>query len=445
MTNTIIFATTALTSILLLGTSIVQAADHGDAPLISNDQGADISDMKAIPGWVDNNFKWYGEGKISQSDLLNGIKHLMDNNLMHISDKAAQEVSDLRTENAALKKKLSVDGMVGPNTGSTSGIPSHSPEWTDSNDSDPGVMRPGDEIMIILYPSPGASTQPGDEIMVLLRPSPGSSMQPGDELMILLRPAPGAADNDYSFVGSTNAHTADAAHEKWIDVLSIDMASHRAGAPDSFFDIWIEPEASADDTSRTITFTGLESASETVYDLVNNGETSTTGWEEGVAAFTSKNYGTSSASTTAHELLHSLGMMDNAIEKEIQKIQTELDILEELHDKKSGETTERSGSSTQYEETDFEFIQRHAAKIDAKISSLQAGLDVLNNHLVADSFSFGVEREMKESGEKGGTEDINIGIGELQESIEKQQQTLQMMSNISKSLQETQTATLRIG
>ena len=33
----------------------------------------------------------------------------------------------------------------------------------------------------------------------------------------------------------------------------------------------------------------------------------------------------------------------------------------------------------------------------------------------ADSFSFGVEREMKESGEKGGTADINIGVGELQE------------------------------
>ncbi len=34
---------------------------------------------------------------------------------------------------------------------------------------------------------------------------------------------------------------------------------------------------------------------------------------------------------------------------------------------------------------------------------------------VADSFSFGVERELSESGEKGGTEDINIGVGELQE------------------------------
>lgn len=34
---------------------------------------------------------------------------------------------------------------------------------------------------------------------------------------------------------------------------------------------------------------------------------------------------------------------------------------------------------------------------------------------VAQSFSFGVERGMKESAEKGGTEDINIGVGELQE------------------------------
>lgn len=33
----------------------------------------------------------------------------------------------------------------------------------------------------------------------------------------------------------------------------------------------------------------------------------------------------------------------------------------------------------------------------------------------AGDFSFGIERELLESGEKGGTEDINIGVGELQE------------------------------
>lgn len=43
------------------------------------------------------------------------------------------------------------------------------------------------------------------------------------------------------------------------------------------------------------------------------------------------------------------------------------------------------------------------------------GPDGVDSWFVADSFSFGVEREMKESGEKGGTEDINIGVGELQE------------------------------
>lgn len=36
------------------------------------------------------------------------------------------------------------------------------------------------------------------------------------------------------------------------------------------------------------------------------------------------------------------------------------------------------------------------------------------NWFVADSFSFGVERELSESA-KGGTADINIGVGELQE------------------------------
>ena len=42
-------------------------------------------------------------------------------------------------------------------------------------------------------------------------------------------------------------------------------------------------------------------------------------------------------------------------------------------------------------------------------------VDPYTDCFVADSFSFGVEREMKESGEKSGTEDINIGVGELQE------------------------------
>ncbi len=45
------------------------------------------------------------------------------------------------------------------------------------------------------------------------------------------------------------------------------------------------------------------------------------------------------------------------------------------------------------------------------------------DYFTAESFSFGVERELAESS-KGGTQDINIGIGELQEcSISKSMDT----------------------
>lgn len=47
---------------------------------------------------------------------------------------------------------------------------------------------------------------------------------------------------------------------------------------------------------------------------------------------------------------------------------------------------------------------------DCKLNGFDKG-----EWFVLDSFSFGVEREIKESGEKSGTTDINIGVGELQE------------------------------
>ena len=59
------------------------------------------------------------------------------------------------------------------------------------------------------------------------------------------------------------------------------------------------------------------------------------------------------------------------------------------------------------------------AEIYVKIPNLKGDVTTkgYEGYFEVDSFSFGVEREMKESGEKGGTEDINIGVGELQECI----------------------------
>ena len=67
----------------------------------------------------------------------------------------------------------------------------------------------------------------------------------------------------------------------------------------------------------------------------------------------------------------------------------------------------------------FAISEEANAEIYVKVPNLKGDVTTkgYEGYFEVDSFSFGVEREMKESGEKGGTEDINIGVGELQECI----------------------------
>lgn len=61
---------------------------------------------KAIPDWLKNNFRWYLDGQISQKELLTSIKWLLDNNYMHLSEKSAREVQELRDQVTYLKQVL---------------------------------------------------------------------------------------------------------------------------------------------------------------------------------------------------------------------------------------------------------------------------------------------------------------------------------------------------
>lgn len=72
--------------------------------------------------------------------------------------------------------------------------------------------------------------------------------------------------------------------------------------------------------------------------------------------------------------------------------------------------------------------------------------------LVSATIAQGAEREMKESGEKGGTADINIGVGELQESTvsRKKKKTVDSLSTsvereIKESGEKGGTADMNIG
>ena len=75
---------------------------------------------KAIPDWLKNNFRWYLDGQISQKELLTSIKWLLDNNYMHLSEKSAREVQELRDQVTYLKQVLaelnsSIDSEGGEN------------------------------------------------------------------------------------------------------------------------------------------------------------------------------------------------------------------------------------------------------------------------------------------------------------------------------------------
>ncbi|MEJ2259290.1 MAG: hypothetical protein P8X78_02075, partial [Nitrosopumilaceae archaeon] len=67
-----------------------------------------------------NNFRWYLDGQITQKELLTSIKWLLDNNYMHLSEKSAREVEELRDQVTYLKQVLaelnsSIDSEDGKN------------------------------------------------------------------------------------------------------------------------------------------------------------------------------------------------------------------------------------------------------------------------------------------------------------------------------------------
>jgi plastocyanin len=46
---------------------------------------------QSVPEWIKNTAKWYGEGKISETEFLNAIKYLVDNKIIVLEPKLAEK------------------------------------------------------------------------------------------------------------------------------------------------------------------------------------------------------------------------------------------------------------------------------------------------------------------------------------------------------------------
>ena len=381
MTKTIIFTIVALTGLLVFGFTLNDS--------FSETNVAGSTAVKAIPDWVDQSFRWYAEGQIQQSELLNSMKYLLDNSIMHISDKAAKEMHDLKAENKKLRQMAHYDGVK---------VTAKTPGMMDSDKSrmmpDPAMMR---DVWI-----DGKHHKAMSDKEILER------IQTMDR-----------TNSEVCFASDQNTDKSSC----WIRA-----SQARAGNPDRPIITGQVYSKTTDRPTEEVAFyyNKISAAHDTIDDIIAKGGSSSD-WKSGIDKLSSSQ-ADSPVDSVVDDLQGIVVLCSTAIDKEIQKIKAQVDVLEELHDREVDESSEPTRSSTQYRESDLEFISRHADKIDAKIKSLQTGLEVLDEKLATVG------------------DDAQLANIDLQNVLQKQQQALQTLSNVMKSMQDTQLATIsRIG
>ena len=387
-------------------------------------RGNDFSNEEpsAIPDWVKTQFAWYVNEEIDEATLLTSMNWMFDNNLMHLSEGAAQEVNDLRIKVAeqeaaisTLRTLVSSQAMSDESgefwfenlqPGYSEDALNHLRKAYDLNPNDVAVVMQHDTNHDKWIPILQVKWGSGDE--VIIEDITGKPLAETYVFTHLLE------NSEYSSSGSTETSS-------W-DTEMISMGA----------------QASTSGTDY-ITYTGLEFASETVHDLVISGDASTAGWDEGVATFTKKNYDTVPQTSTAiHEILYGLGIMCNsAIGTELSVINAEIEIIDGAMSSQTSTTTSDYPERAATEDTsetneDKKFFLQKLQMATSKLQSIQTGLDVCQSHLEK------WEGEISSIGD-----DAQLANIDLQNSLQKQQQSLQSMANESELLHDTAMSIIR--
>ena len=339
--------------------------------VFAQSSASDVSQAKAIPDWVNNNFKWYGQGQIGQSDLLNALSFLLDNGYMHLSDKAAQEMQSLKDEVARLRA----------NTGSTS---------TD----DMGRVK-------TQFPWDRAS-----EVEALAHISDTYDINPKLKTKVV------QYDDD---------------HKKWIDVLSINWESGTTtkGDPDLPIIVGQVPNTNANDRpTEEIAFyyNKISAASKTIDELTTKGATNTS-WSDAISK--------SSANSVTDELSGIVVLCNVAMDNAIQKNESGLEFLKQLSnaatEKSSGyEDTAKLSTGTATKVSALgDITLKHAQLLEQKIETMQTGTNVCQEKL----------RNLAQNIQSSDSDQL-VQM-DLQNALQKQQQTMQMLSNIIKVQHDT--------
>jgi len=282
-------------------------------PEIDDEVMVGFENANSIPDWVDQNFRWYGQGQITQTEILNSLKYLIENEIIII------ETSENLTNN-----------------------PSHSQDWTDLNDSDPGVRQVSPSQTKVIIMAMIAEEQPfaNQKIKNLLNDGADS--------------------------------------KKWEAVIE-DIQTHAQKS----------------------------------HLKISNGEPE-------------------SVDSVVDELQGIVVLCSTSIDKELGIIEIELELIKQITENLQNDSRMASAEIENFDQSENKeyWIQRLEG-INSKTQSIQTGILLLQSKVKTLENSLGLE------------DNTQLANMELQNSLQKQQQTLQTMSNVSKSYHDTAKAIIQ--
>jgi len=411
MSKAIIFTIAALTGLLLVpaGAQSVfgPAVPLQPATLLSNP----TIDATAIPDWVDQNFRWYGEGLIAQSELVNAIKYLIDEEIMVIDTPTASSGDSLRNDLAAkgivivnnIPSDLAAKGII---------IVETMPDQRATGSSLRGDLEARGIVIVNNMPSDLEAKG-----IIIVETMPSDSLRGDLEargIVIVNNMPSDVAEKGIIIVTGTPSELA----ARGIVIYPLGTSPEQPrGEYDQFGRVKVQfPWMMAD----------FDFASETVDDILRKGG-GITHWDDEIDSL-SQHVMSESGVT---ELEGIVVLFNNAIDKKAQSIDAELKILEQWLEMISKEqesssydasgrlTSGTTEATVQYRESDFDFISRTLGSIDQEIKALDTGIMVLEEKLQT-------------------AEDMTqIMQLQLQDAMNKQQLTLQTLSNIMKSQHDT--------
>ena len=372
-----------------------------------------VTTTKAIPSWVNGVMGFYLDGDISEREMLDAFDYLFKNNIMHVSQEAAQEVADLRAQVA--EQQATIGALKTLGSAQTLATTPTVDDITAEGDSEAGGASMTDEFGRIKVQFPWGSSQADIDQFI-------------DEMKKSIDSLP--TEQQASAISS-------------LRTLVSSQAMHTSGDGGSVNIQAGDASTTGDDGSFTfaVDVDTTLFASEIVDDIMTKGGT-TSAWEDGIAAFSDMGYKYVPPYTTSESSLYAENRLDGemvamamntVIEKESQIIDAELkmieewlEIIEEKQETTGGATGTNygvagtaTGGTTDYNQSDLDFITRKLAHIDQQINSLDTGIKVLEEHLQ----STGDDGQMMQM--------------QLQDAMNKQQQAMQTLSAIMKAQHDT--------